>query len=97
MDSPPMIDQEAARPAAPIPMPRRGSLRPLGKQIGQQLGLYARRAQAGSRRLRELLEAARTEEGRRRNVVPLAVLAASSAFVLGAAWGLWRGERGRSR
>jgi hypothetical protein len=84
-------------PAAPIPMPSRGALRPLAEQVGQQLGVCARRAQAQARRLRELLEAARTPEGRRRNLIPLAALAASAGFALGAAWGLWRGGRGRTR
>lgn len=101
MDTPPpaaAVDvQEPTRPAAPIPMPSRGSLRPLGEQIGQQLGMCARRAQAGARRLKELLQAARSEEGRRRNVIPLMVLAASATLVMGAAWGIWRGGRGRSR
>lgn len=88
---------EDVGPAAPIPMPSPRSWRPAGERAGEWLGVCVRRARAESRRVTELLRAARTEEGRRRNLVPLAVLAAATAFVVGAAWGMRGRQYGRTR
>lgn len=91
------MDDVDARPAAPLPMPSPSPWRPVAEQAGEWLGVCVRRTRAESRRLTELLRAARTAEGRRRNLAPLAVLAASVALVVGAAWGMWRGRHGRTR
>lgn len=53
---------------------------------------WRRRAQARSERLQELLRAARTAEGRRRNLAPLLLLAAAGGLLIGVALGLRKGR-----
>jgi hypothetical protein len=75
----------------PIPMPLRDEApREKWQRRAQQ---WQRRAQVRSERLRELLRAARTPEGRRRNLAPLLVIAAGSGFVIGLAMGMLRRRR----
>jgi hypothetical protein len=74
----------------PIPMPLREAPREKWQRQARQ---WQHRAQVRSERIRELLRAARTPEGRRRNLAPLLVLAAGSGFVLGLAMGILRRRR----
>lgn len=74
----------------PIPMPLREAPREKWQRRARQ---WQRRAQVRSDRLRELLRAARTPEGRRRNLAPLLVIAAGSGFVIGLAMGMLRRRR----
>lgn len=74
----------------PIPMPLRQP--PLLDRLGRSAGNWSRRARTRARRLSELLRAARTPEGRRRNVEPLLMVAAAGGLLLGLALG-WRRRR----
>lgn len=73
---------------------REPSWTPAVERWGDRLGLFVRRARVQSKRLGELLEAARTPEGRQRNLAPLLVLFFSASFLIGAGIGL---SRKRSR
>ncbi|MGH9394393.1 MAG: hypothetical protein ACRD1E_09515 [Terriglobales bacterium] len=75
----------------PIPMPARAEH--WSEQVAHLAALALRRARAESERVGELLRAARTPEGRQRNLAALLVLAAGSAFVLGLALGFRRRPR----
>lgn len=77
----------------PIPMPLRQP--PLMDRLQRSVGHWSRRARTQSHRLGELLRAARTPEGRRKNAEPLLMLAAATGLVLGLAMGWRRGRRPR--
>jgi|GEM_PF-2781103 len=68
-------------------MPPRGGH--WSEQVAHYADLALRRARAESERISELLHAARTPEGRRKNLAQLLVLAAGGGFLLGLVLG-WR-------
>lgn len=74
--------------AEPIFMPSRApTTRARAQQWGHAVGCGARMTRAEAQRLGELLRAARTPEGRRHYIAPLASLAFTSALLVGLGWG----------
>ena len=74
----------------PIPLPVRPSPADRRQTQARQ---WRRRARVRTRRIQELLRAARTPEGRRRNLAPLLVMSAAGGFILGVTIGLVRRRR----
>ncbi|HXE31078.1 MAG TPA: hypothetical protein VN515_04690 [Terriglobales bacterium] len=82
---------DATREPIPMPSPRgeEPGWRPAVEHVSRMLGRGVRQVRAEADRLRELVRAARTHEGRERNLAPLLVLTASCAFLVGLGLG-WR-------
>lgn len=82
-------------PAEPIPLPRRrASVSDVGEHLHETIEAGVERLRAETKRLGELLRAAKIPEGRRHSRVPLLALVASGAFALGLVLGR---RRRRSR
>jgi hypothetical protein len=68
----------------------------ISQKLGELLGRVVHRSHVESRRLSELMRAARTPEGRERDLVPLLALTLTATFVAGLALGV-KGHHPRHR
>lgn len=89
------MGMEPDPPAEPIPLPRRrASVSDVGEHLHETIEAGVERLRAETKRLGELLRAAKMQQGRRQGWGPLLAVVAGGAFALGLTLGR---RRRRSR